>query len=70
MLQRPLEGLMPERCRKRQALKKGGLGLISMQERVRALNGEWAIDSKPGSGTVVIVSVPLSEDREQCAAQS
>lgn len=45
------------------------LGLISMQERVRALNGELAIDSKPGSGTVT-VSVPLSEDREQCAAQS
>jgi signal transduction histidine kinase len=59
-----------KRASRSQALKNGGLGLISMQERVRALNGELAIDSKPGWGTVVIVSVPLSEDREQCAAQS
>jgi hypothetical protein len=41
-----------------------------IQERVRAMDDELAIDSKPGSGTVVTVSVPLSEDREQCAAQS
>jgi signal transduction histidine kinase len=47
-----------------------GLGLIRMQERVRGMNGELAIDSKPGSGTIVTAFVPLSEGREQCAAQS
>jgi PAS domain S-box-containing protein len=51
-------------------LKKGGLGLISMQERVRAMNGELTINSKPGVGTVVTAFVPLSEGREQCTAPS
>jgi two-component system, chemotaxis family, CheB/CheR fusion protein len=43
----------------REARKSGGLGLISMEERVRLVNGKFTIDSKPGSGTVVEVSVPL-----------
>jgi PAS domain S-box-containing protein len=53
-----------------QALRKGGLGLISMEERVRSLNGELTIHSRPGSGTVVSASVPLGVGREKCAAQS
>jgi PAS domain S-box-containing protein len=47
-----------------QALKKGGLGLISMEERVRSMNGELTIDSRPGSGTVVSVFVLLGVGRE------
>jgi signal transduction histidine kinase len=38
---------------------KGGLGLISMEERVRLLNGKFAIQSHPGKGTRVEVLVPL-----------
>lgn len=36
----------------------GGLGLISMSERVQQLGGELDIDSHPGSGTTVIASLP------------
>ena len=36
-----------------------GLGLTSMQERVRPLRGQVTIDSKPNRGTVVSVKIPL-----------
>jgi two-component system sensor histidine kinase DegS len=35
------------------------LGLLGMQERARLLGGTLAIDSTPGRGTKVIVSVPV-----------
>ena len=38
---------------------KGGLGLISMEERVRLVNGTFSIRSRPGEGTLVKVRVPL-----------
>jgi signal transduction histidine kinase len=38
---------------------KKGLGLTSMQERVRPLRGHVAIDSSPGRGTVIAVNIPL-----------
>ena len=38
---------------------KKGLGLTSMQERVRPLRGHVAIDSSPGRGTVIAVKIPL-----------
>jgi signal transduction histidine kinase len=37
----------------------GGLGVVSMQERVRHLNGSFAIQSGPEQGTVITVEVPL-----------
>ena len=37
-----------------------GLGLISMQERVRALGGTFEVQSRPGAGTALTVIVPLS----------
>jgi signal transduction histidine kinase len=37
-----------------------GLGLISMQERVRLVQGTISITSKPHSGTKISVRVPLS----------
>jgi PAS domain S-box-containing protein len=40
-------------------LDKAGLGLISMRERVRLVNGTFAVDSKPMSGTTVFVRVPV-----------
>jgi len=42
-----------------EALGKGGLGLISMEERVRAGGGTFTIQSKPGAGTTVTAFVPL-----------
>jgi signal transduction histidine kinase len=41
------------------ASSKSGLGLISMRERVRLLRGTIDIESQPGTGTVISVSVPL-----------
>jgi two-component system CheB/CheR fusion protein len=38
---------------------KGGLGLISMEERVRLVSGKFTVQSQPGKGTVVDVFVPL-----------
>jgi two-component system CheB/CheR fusion protein len=38
---------------------KGGLGLVSMDERVRLVNGTFSIQSGPGMGTRVEVHVPL-----------
>ncbi len=42
-----------------QALKKGGLGLISMEERVRLVRGKLTVESEPGRGTTVTAFVPL-----------
>ena len=41
------------------ALATSGLGLVSMQERLRFMNGEMAIESSPGKGTKVRATVPL-----------
>jgi PAS domain S-box-containing protein len=38
---------------------KGGLGLVSMRERLRLVGGEIAIESLPSAGTRVEVFVPL-----------
>lgn len=43
------------------ALRKGGLGLISMEERVLAVDGDFAVESTPGKGSIVRVSVPLKD---------
>jgi PAS domain S-box-containing protein len=46
-----------------EAAKKGrGLGLTSMQERIRLVNGTIEIQSKPMGGTTVHVRVPLSSE--------
>jgi signal transduction histidine kinase len=45
-----------------------GLGLTSMRERIRLVNGTIAIESKPMHGTTVHVRVPLeSEQRSELA---
>jgi two-component system CheB/CheR fusion protein len=38
---------------------KGGLGLISMQERVRLVNGEFSVKSTPGHGVSITIHVPM-----------
>jgi signal transduction histidine kinase len=39
--------------------ERRGLGLVSMQERVRAVNGVLTIKSQPGDGTQIEVEVPV-----------
>lgn len=41
----------------------GKYGLFSVQERVRLLGGEFAIDSAPGRGTRVRLQVPILQER-------
>jgi PAS domain S-box-containing protein len=45
------------------ALNSGGLGLTSMQERVRLVNGTISIESKPMTGTTINVRVPLEPEQ-------
>ena len=53
------------------AMKGKGLGLTSMRERVRLVNGTIAIESKPMHGTKIRVCVPLlPESKSQTAAVS
>ena len=35
-----------------------GLGMISMKERVHLVGGDFSLESKPGEGTVIRVTVP------------
>lgn len=38
---------------------KGGLGLLSMQERARLAGGKLMLGGRPGEGTVLLVRVPV-----------
>ena len=53
------KGFEPE-----QAVQGRGLGLTSMRERVRLLNGTITIDSKLARGTRISVRIPLAEERD------
>jgi PAS domain S-box-containing protein len=43
------------------SLRRPGLGIVSMKERVRMVQGEFSIYSRPGQGTEVRVFVPVSK---------
>ena len=46
-----------------EAVKQGkGLGLTSMQERIRLVNGTIAIESRPMGGTTIHVRIPIVSD--------
>jgi signal transduction histidine kinase len=45
-----------------EAGRRHGLGIISMKERLRIVNGELSIHSQPGRGTEVRAFVPLSKE--------
>ncbi len=40
--------------------KKKTLGILGIKERVSLIRGKYSIESKPGKGTVVLVSVPFT----------
>jgi signal transduction histidine kinase len=41
--------------------RQEGFGLIGMAERVRMLGGKYDILSRPGQGTMIAISIPVSE---------
>jgi signal transduction histidine kinase len=44
------------------AVQNEGLGLVSMEERVRLVNGDFRVESHPGGGTRVEATIPSSGD--------
>ena len=48
-----------------EAKKSGGLGLLSMQERVHLVHGSLCVESKPGTGTSVLAVVPLAAENRR-----
>jgi PAS domain S-box-containing protein len=42
-----------------EVMKDGGLGLVSMKERIHLVNGTLSIESRPNEGTRIMVRVPL-----------
>ncbi|HMK22593.1 MAG TPA: PAS domain S-box protein [Terriglobales bacterium] len=52
-----------------EAARQGtGLGLTSMQERVRLMNGTTTVESKPMQGTTIHARIPLGPEPSQRAA--
>jgi PAS domain S-box-containing protein len=51
-----------------EAIKGQGLGLITMQERLKLVDGQLSIDSKPQSGTTIQARVPLSPRMKSAVA--
>lgn len=47
------KGILPEE-------KNTGLGLMNMRQRAKLLDGELSIDTTPGRGTKITITVPLS----------
>lgn len=45
-----------------EAVKRGGFGLMNMEERARGVKGHLAIQSSPGAGTEVQLTIPISEE--------
>ena len=50
-------------------MRRHGLGLIGMRERLSIVDGECMIDSRPGAGTRIIARVPLRPDLTRAAAE-
>jgi signal transduction histidine kinase len=42
--------------------QRGSLGLVNLRERSELVDGRLHIDSEVGRGTLVSVSIPLSEE--------
>jgi two-component sensor histidine kinase len=51
-----------------QAMKTHGLGLTSMAERAKLVDGQLSINSQPNRGTTIHVRVPLSARRDSMRA--
>ena len=51
------------------AKRGGGLGLVSMQERVHLVHGLFVVESRPGEGTRILVVVPLVNEAQKSSKQ-
>jgi signal transduction histidine kinase len=51
-----------------EAIKGRGLGLTSMKERLRVVDGEFSIDSQLQRGTTIHARVPLSREDHSTGA--
>jgi signal transduction histidine kinase len=40
---------------------EGGLGMLSMRERLRTLGGLFTVNSRRGEGTIITAAVPLKQ---------
>ena len=52
--------------------QEGGFGLFSIRERVRSFEGDLHVESRPGKGTVVTVTMPVhtgDRDKETAPAK-
>jgi len=49
----------------RAAHEQASLGLVSMQERVRLVQGSFRVESTPGAGTQVMVQVPSARGQQE-----
>nr|WP_236255020.1 ATP-binding protein [Halomonas zincidurans] len=47
-----------------------GFGLFSIRERLRLLGGHMEIDAAPGTGTSILVTVPLKREAEKETSQA
>ena len=52
----------PARGQKIRLRRRHGLGLVSMEERVRLVNGKLSANSRPGGGTRVAVRIPAGRE--------
>lgn len=59
-------GFDPSRLTNRKATE-GCTGLFNVSERIRDLGGTLTVDSAPGRGTRVTISVPVSQDQESAS---
>ena len=46
-------------------LQKKGIGLANIKTRVRSLQGEFHLDSQPGQGTLVMITIPAASMANQ-----
>jgi PAS domain S-box-containing protein len=50
-----------------EAMKTRGIGLISMQERLKMVGGEFSVDSQLQRGTTILARVPTTPDKKSAA---
>jgi signal transduction histidine kinase len=51
-----------------EARLNGGLGLLSMQERLKLVHGRLDVESRPGEGTRIVAVVPVLAENGESAA--
>ena len=47
---------------KTKSAERRSFGLSNMEERIRFMNGTFSIDSQPGQGTRIRITVPMEGD--------